>query len=159
MRRFAFACGCCAVVVAAACSQSGQTKGADTTAVTTPPPAPAPPAVALSDFAGKWNLTVTNEAGDSTLLTEVLNATATATGWTVIRGKMKAEAVTPSVSGDSLITDGGPYASALKKGHKVTTHSVWRLQGGKLVGTTVAHYDTKGADSVRTLRTQGTRAP
>jgi hypothetical protein len=158
MHRFAFAFGCCAIVLGA-CGQSGQTKGADTTAVTTPPPAPAPPALALSDVAGKWNVKVMNAAGDSTLLTEVLNATATPTGWTLTRGKRKPDALTPSVSGDSLITDGGPYPSILKKGHKVTTHTVWRLQAGKLIGSTVAHYDTKGADSVLTLRDEGTRAP
>jgi len=158
MRRSAFVCGCCAVVWGA-CSQSGQSKGADTTAVTTPPPPPAPAAVSLSDFAGKWNLTVTNQAGDSTLMTDVLNATATSSGWTVVHGKMKPVTITPSVSGDSLMTDGGPYPSALKKGHKVTTHGVWRLQGGKLTGTTTAHYDIKGPDSVRTLHAEGTRAP
>jgi len=45
----------------------------------------------------------------------------------------------------------------LRKGVKVTTHSVFRLQDGKLVGTTVARYTTKGADSVRNLRSEGTR--
>ena len=155
MRRFAVVCGCCAVVLAA-CRQSGQTKGADTTAVTTPPP---PAAVSLGDFAGKWTLTLTNQAGDSTLMTDVLTATATTTGWTVVHDKMKPDTVTPSVSGDSLMTDAGPHPSVLKKGHMVTTHGVWRLQGGKLTGTTVAHYDVKSADSVRTLHVEGTRVP
>ena len=53
--------------------------------------------------------------------------------------------------------DAGPYESVLRKGVKVTTHSVFRLQDGKLVGTTVAHYAIKGADSVRNLRSEGTR--
>ena len=53
---------------------------------------------------------------------------------------------------------GGPYESVLQKGLKVTTaQCVDRLQDGKLVGTTVAHYATKGADSVRNLRSEGTR--
>jgi hypothetical protein len=158
MRCFTFVCGCCAVVLGA-CSQSGQTKGPDTTAVTTPPPPPPPAAVSLSDFAGKWNLTMTNQAGDSTLMTDVLYAAATPTGWTVVHGNMKPNAITPSVSGDSLMTDGGPHPSVLKNGHTVTTHGVWRLQGGKLTGITVAHYDVKGPDSVRTLHVEGTRAP
>jgi hypothetical protein len=34
-----------------------------------------------------------------------------------------------------------------------------RLQDGKIVGTTTAHYDTKGADSVLQLRGSGTRIP
>jgi hypothetical protein len=42
---------------------------------------------------------------------------------------------------------------------KVTTTSVYRLQGDKLVGTTVAHYQTKGADSVLHLQSMGTKGP
>jgi hypothetical protein len=45
----------------------------------------------------------------------------------------------------------------LQKGVNVTTHSAMHLEGDKLVGTTVAHYDSKGADSVRNLRTSGVR--
>jgi hypothetical protein len=55
------------------------------------------------------------------------------------------------------VADAGPYESVLRKRLKVTTHSVFRLQEGKLVGTTAAHYTTKGADSVRNLRSEGTR--
>jgi hypothetical protein len=157
MHRFALACGC-GVALLAACSRSGQTPAADTTAVATPPPAAPAPALSFNDVAGKWNLRVMNETGDSTLLTEVLNATATSSGWTIVRGKTKPETLRPAVSGDSLTTDGGPYPSVLRKGAKVTTHTVWRLQGTKLTGTTVAHY-SKGRDSVRTLRIEGTRAP
>jgi hypothetical protein len=36
---------------------------------------------------------------------------------------------------------------------------VLRLQDGKLVGTTIAHYATKGPDTLRNLRTEGTRKP
>jgi hypothetical protein len=157
MPRFTLAYGCC-VAVLAGCSSSEQKPAADTTAVATPPAPPAPPPLAFSDVAGKWNLRVTNEAGDSTLLTEVMTATATPAGWTIIRGKMKPQTVRPSVSGDSLMTDGGPYPSALRKGLKVTTHTVWHLVNGNLTGVTVAHYNTKSADSVRTLHDVGTRA-
>jgi hypothetical protein len=157
MHRFALACTC-GVAALAACSGSNQKAAADSTAVVTPAPPPAPPPVSFNDFAGKWDLRVTNQAGDSTLLTEVLTATATDSGWTIMRAKLKAQPVRPTVGGDSLITDGGPYPSALRKGVQVTTHTVWRLQGGKLIGTTVAHYSVKTADSVRTLHTEGTRA-
>jgi hypothetical protein len=34
-----------------------------------------------------------------------------------------------------------------------------RKEGDKLVGTTTAHYQIKGADSVLTLRSEATRAP
>lgn len=158
MHRFVLAGACC-VVALAACGGSNQHKAADSTAVAAPPAAPpAPPALSFDDVAGKWNLRVMNQAGDSTLLTEVMNATGTPAGWTIVRGKFKPEPLRPTVGGDSLITDGGPYPSALRKGVKVTTHTVWRLQDGKLIGTTSAHYSVKTADSVRTLRIEGTRA-
>jgi hypothetical protein len=40
----------------------------------------------------------------------------------------------------------------------LSCHSVSRLQDGKLVGVTTAHYKTTGPDSVRQLRVEGTRA-
>ena len=64
-----------------------------------------------------------------------------------------------TVSGDSVITETGPHASVRRKGVQVSTHAVFRKEGDKLVGTTTAHYKTKGADSVLVLRTEGTRAP
>ena len=157
MHRLALACSCALVLIG--CGQSGQKPAADSTAVATPPPPPAPKPLALADVAGKWNLRVTNPGSDSTLLTEVMNATATESGWTIVRGKLKPEAVHPTTSGDSLITDGGPYPSALHKGAKVTTHTVWRMQDGKLVGETTAHYNLKGADSLRMLHVEATKAP
>jgi len=160
MHRFALACGCCAVVLAG-CTKTGQTSAGDTQ-TTTPPAAatPAPPAaLSFNDVAGKWNLKVMNQTGDSTLITEVLNAAATEAGWTVVRGTLPPNPVRVSISGDSLIMDGGPYPSALRKGLTVTSHTVYHLQGGQLVGSGVAHYNTKAADSVRYLRVEGTRAP
>jgi hypothetical protein len=158
MRRFAFASGCCAILLVGCGQSGGKSTAADTTAATTPPPAPAPAALTFGDVAGKWNLKVMPQTGDSTLITEVMTATAADTGWTIVRGKLKAEKVRPTVSGDSLITEGGPYPSALHKGLKVTTHTVWRLQGGNLVGATEARYNTKGADSLHHYRVEGTRA-
>jgi hypothetical protein len=63
-----------------------------------------------------------------------------------------------AVAGDSIVTKAGPFESVLRKGVKVTVQSVNRLQDGKLVGTTIAHYATSGPDSVRNLRFEGTRA-
>ena len=80
-------------------------------------------------------------------------------GWTFNFPKRKPVKVTVSASGDSIISDAGPYESVLRKGVQVTTHSVTRLVDGKLVGTTTAHYATKGADSVRALRVEGTKNP
>jgi hypothetical protein len=155
MRRFAFVC--CCVAVLGGCRKSENRTTADTTAAMVAPAA-APAALTAGDVAGKWNVRTTNEAGDSTLLVYVLTATPDPTGWTVAFPNRAPIAVHVIVAGDSIITDAGPYPSVLRKGVQVTTHGVSRLQGGKLVGTTVAHYATSRPDSVRTLRTEGTRA-
>ena len=63
-----------------------------------------------------------------------------------------------TASGDSLIAEAGPYESVLRKGIQVKTNSVLRLKDGKLEGTTIAHYETKGPDTVRTLHAEGTKA-
>jgi hypothetical protein len=44
-----------------------------------------------------------------------------------------------------------------RKGKTVVTEGVYRLQGGKLVGTTTAHYANSGADSVLVLKAEGTK--
>ncbi len=162
MRYLAFAC-CCAAVLGA-CSKSDSKSAVDTTTAPAPAPAAAPapaPAATLSfdDLKGKWSMHTMNEAGDTTLVTYVMNATGTASGWTLNFPKRAPVAAKVAVSGDSLVIDAGPYPSVLRKGVSVTTRNVSRLQDGRLVGTTVAHYDTKGADSVRQLRSEGTRAP
>jgi len=50
-----------------------------------------------------------------------------------------------------------PYASMRRKGKQVWTEGTYRLENGKIVGTTVAHYANSGADSVVRLRTEGTK--
>jgi hypothetical protein len=42
---------------------------------------------------------------------------------------------------------------------QVSTDGALRLRDGKLVGMTTAHYSVKTADSVRKIKTEGTRAP
>ena len=64
-----------------------------------------------------------------------------------------------AVGGDSIVTEAGPYESFVRKGVKVTTRIVNRLDGGKLVGTIEARYTTKGGDSVVQRRSEGVRAP
>jgi hypothetical protein len=61
--------------------------------------------------------------------------------------------------GDSVILDAGPYPSALRKNVQVTIHGASRLQDGKFVGMVTAHYSVKTADSVRVIKTEGTRMP
>jgi hypothetical protein len=122
------------------------------------PAAPAP--IALADVAGKWSMRTMTESGDSTLVTYELVATGDTSGWSLNFPKRKPVPIrVVAVAGDSIVTEAGPFESVLRKGIKVTTNSVFRLQNDKLAGTTIAHYATRGADTVRNLRVEGTRAP
>ncbi|HEU5218084.1 MAG TPA: hypothetical protein VFU23_05460 [Gemmatimonadales bacterium] len=125
------------------------------------PAAAAPaPTVNLADVAGTWTVTTTPETSDSVLVTSTLVASADPAAWTLTLPGRPPMALRVSTSADTIIADGGPYESVLMKGVQVTTHSQYRLVDGKLVGMTVAHYQgRKTADSVRTLRTTGTKNP
>jgi hypothetical protein len=154
MRRFALLS---AGVLFVACAKS-ETPATDTGMAMAPAPAPAPvPApVSMSSIAGKYKVTGKNEAGDSTLLTYDLDAT-DSTKWT-IKFTDRTEPVAQrlvSVSGDSIVLEAGPYKSALRKGVMVTTRTVYHVQDGKLMGRTVAHYNTKGPDTVRVVISEG----
>jgi len=163
MRRLtSFSALCCCAAVLAACgkpdSEGADTTAADTTAAAAAAPAPAP--LSLSQVAGRWNVRSVPETGDTTPTISVLNATADTTGWTLTfpnRRPIPTRVV--AVGGDSVLTETGPYESARRKGVRVTTRIAWRLEGDRLVGTTVARYVTTGPDSVLQLRSEGTRAP
>jgi hypothetical protein len=72
------------------------------------------------------------------------------------RDPLEAEVTT---SGDSIVMVAGPFESVRRDGVMVTTHSVYRLEGDRLVGTVVARYETTEADSVLRLASEGTRTP
>lgn len=128
---------------------------ADTTAAMMP----AAPTVSLADFAGTWQVRGMNEAGDS-VVGYTLNATADAAGWSItFPGRDPIPASQVSVAGDSVVTEAGPFESAVRPGVQVRTHTVWRLQDGRLVGMTTARYATTGPDSVAMIRGEGTRVP
>ncbi|MEO6055392.1 MAG: hypothetical protein ABIQ49_00995 [Gemmatimonadales bacterium] len=155
MRRIGF---CCCAVVLVACGKTKDDHGMDKAAgaadsTMAEPAGPAP--IALADLNGKWKMRVTPEGSDSTLLEFTMDAKSD--GWTLNFPKRPPVSTKAVADGDSIVADAGPYESALRKGQQVTTHSVYRLQDGKLIGTTVAHYQTKGADSVKMLRSEGTR--
>ena len=154
MRRLGLLC-CVAVLVG--CEKPKEQPAADTTAAAAPAPAPAPAPISLADVAGKWTMHTMPQDADTVLLTFEL--VADSTSWTYNLPKRKPIPATVTASGDSLIVEAGPYESALRKGVQVKTNGVMRLQDGKLVGTIVAHYATTGPDSVRNLRTEGTRNP
>jgi hypothetical protein len=146
------------------CEKPKEQPAADTTAMSAPAPAPepapaAPAPISLADVAGKWTMRTMPENSDSTLVTYELVAKAENSGWVFNFPKRKPVPVKVTASGDSLITEAGPYESVLRKGIQVKTNSVLRLKDGKLVGTTIAHYKTTGPDTVRTLRVEGTKKP
>jgi hypothetical protein len=120
--------------------------------------APAPAAATPMNVAGKWTVNVMPEGKDSSVLVYTLEATNDRTGWKMTLPNRKPMDVrVTSMSNDSVVVENGPYSSALQKGVMVTTNSVMHMEGDKLVGKTIAHYSMKGPDSVRVLRTVGTR--
>ena len=140
-----------------ACRPAADQPAADTTA-SVAPPAPAP--LALADLAGTWDMKSMAEGSDSVLVTFELMATADTTGWMQhFAGRDPIPMRVLALAGDSVITETGPFESVLRPGVQVSTHSVMRLQDGRLVGTTIARYKTSGPDSVVRIRTEGTRRP
>ena len=126
---------------------------ADTAALAVVPDASATP-----NYAGNWTINVMPADKDSVLLTYDLVTTADQSGWKMtLPGREVMEPRVVHMDKDSVVVENGPYPSVLRKNVSVTTHSVMHMEGDKLVGTTVARYDTKGADSVANLRTVGTR--
>ena len=154
---------CCCAVVLLACGKTKDNSAMDQAAQpatdsTTVAPAPAAPtAISLADVKGKWKMKTMAEGSDSALVEYTLDAGDA--GWTLHFPKRPPVPSKPTADGDSIVADAGPYESVLRKGLQVTTHGVARLQDGKLVGTTVAHYATKSADSVLHLKLEGTRKP
>jgi len=155
----------CTAAVLAACSKpasrAADENGAmDTTAPAGPAQAaPAPAAtISLADVAGKWKVRTMDESGSHPVET-VLNVTADTSGWTTTAPGRKPVAVrVVAVAGDSIVTESGPRESFILKGVQVTTRNVSRLQDGKLVGVTEAHYALKdGRDSVARRPSVGTR--
>ena len=155
---------CLSAAVLAGCAKKDNaavdTTATSSTATTTAPaPAPAPAPVNLADVAGKWNMrSVPTTGADTSATTYVLTATSNTSGWTITFPGRKAIPMKVTVGGDSIMLDAGPYPSVRRKGVQVTTHTVSRLQGGGLAGSTTAHYKVKTPDSVLVLTNTGTRA-
>lgn len=118
----------------------------------------AAPTISLADIAGTWNVRYVPESGDTTRVTNS-QIRVTADGWTLLLADRDPVQGVVTTSGDSILVIEGPYESVRRDGTMVTTHSVHRLEGERLVGTVVARYPTGDADSVLVLRSEGTRAP
>lgn len=148
---------CCAVVLVG-CAKADDQPATESAAAAGEMPSAT--TISLADVAGKWNVRGTPENSDSTIVTYELVATPSTSGWvTNLPNRAPIPVRVVSVAGDSVVTESGPFESVLRKGVQVTTRVVARLQDGKLVGTTVARYETTGADSVARIRIVGTRAP
>ncbi len=148
------------ILLVAACAKSEAPATDTTTAAMAPAPAPAPAPLSLADVAGKWQFSNVPMSGTDTSPTNfVLTATADTTGWVMEFPSGLKVPLTVHPLGDSIHTIAGPFASQRRKSTKVRTETMFRMQDGKLVGTTTARYDTKGADSVLQLRGTGTRMP
>ena len=156
MRRFALVS---IAIVFAACVKSENSAPVDTgTTAMAPAPAPTPAPVDLKAVAGKYTVTSRPQGGDTTVVTYELNVAGDTTGWTLTFPNRKAEPMRViAVSGDSVVTETGPFQSVRMKGVPVTTRTTYRWENGNLVGTTVAHYNMKGADTVRTFVIQGVK--
>ena len=143
--------------VLSGCAKKDDT-AVDTTASSSTTATTAPSPVNLADVAGKWNMTAVPASGDTTPTKSVVVATANTSGWTITFPGGKPIPMRVTVDGDSIMTEAGPYESVLRKKVQVTTRGVLRLQGDKLVGTTVARYAGSSRDSL-VVRTEATRAP
>ncbi len=147
MRRFVILC--CAAALAG-CAKTENKAPAESEAALPRP-------TALADVAGTWTVRGMNERKDSTLVTYQLKATADTAGWTIMFPNRPPIHARVSAVAAGVVIDAGPYESVLRKGVQVTTHAVVRLENGKLVGTTIAHYTVTTADSVRRIAMEGTR--
>jgi hypothetical protein len=149
---------CLCVGVLAGCAKKDDAAvdtTADTAAVTT-----GPVPVNLADVAGTWNVTAIPTSGtDTTPTNSVITATSTTSGWTITFPGRKPMPMRVSVDADSIMSETGPYESVRRKGVQVTTNGVMRVESGRLVGRTTAHFRVKTADSVLVLNSVGTRAP
>lgn len=120
----------------------------------------APAGIALADLAGTWNVKSKLDGSDKEITYDLV-ATADRSGWTLnFPGRDPIPVRVVAVEGDSIVWEAGPFESVIRKGVQVkNSRVVGRLEDGKLVGHTTATYETKSADSVATLKLEGTRAP
>jgi hypothetical protein len=114
-------------------------------------------ALSLNQIAGTWKVHSTDVGGGNPIDTE-LRATADTSGWTLTGPDRKTYPVrVAAVGGDSIVTETGPRPSFVRKGLQVTTRTVYRLEGDKLMGTTESRFKIGGRDSVAHRRNEGTR--
>lgn len=124
-------------------------EAADTTAVE---------GISLADLAGTWNMTTTSTDPSDTFVNEY-QVVIDDSGWTLHFPDRDPVSATAVVEGETIVTDAGPFESVRMPGTMVTTHTVFHMEGDRLVGDVTATWQTAAGDSVGQLRTEGTRAP
>ena len=159
MRRAPFVAVVCCTVMVSGCSKRA-VKHVESAKGEIAPAASAAKRLTIADVTGRWNVRATPEWNSPLITRLVLNATGDPANWTItyapnpkpipVRGVM--------FDGDSLVLDWGPYLSARRAGMKATSHDIYRLRNGTLVGRSASHYLGTLADSVVRLRLEGTRA-
>jgi len=80
---------------------------------------------------------------DSVVATYRMIATSSANGWKVMlpnRPVLPLRVVT--ASGDSVVTELGPFASILRQGQTVITRTTWHLRGDQLTGRILAVFSS-----------------
>lgn len=143
------------LLVVAACSK------AETPATDSPAPAPAPVAAApveLNDsiVGGTWDAQLMPIARDTVILTFTMNNTDTGAGTSIVfPSGLKVANKSRQISGDSVVSETGPFKSQVRRGQNVTsTRAVLRMQDGKLAGVLSAKYANGDTTSYRITATK-----
>ena len=135
------------------CAQEATEEATDEAADTT-----AVEGVSLANLAGTWNMRTTSLDPSDTFINEYQIVIDEAS-WTLNFPDRDPVSASFVVDGDNIITDSEPFESVRIPGTMVTTHTVFRMEGDRLVGDVTATWQMAAGDSVGRLRTEGTRAP
>ena len=144
-----------AALAVVACSKGEAPADSAAAAAPAPPPTPA---ITAADLTGTWDMKTMLMDRDSVVATSELIATGTTDGWTMkVPQQTKAVPIASvAIAGDSVVTQTGEFNSALRKGQKVTSHTISHLKNGQLTGVTHARYSN--GDTV-TFRVLGIKRP
>jgi hypothetical protein len=135
------------------CTQEATEEATDEAADTT-----AVEGISLADLTGTWNMTTTSTDPADTFVNQYQIVIDEA-NWTMIFPDRDPVSATFVLDGDNVITDSEPFESVRRPGTMVTTHTIFHMEGDRLVGDVTATWQTAAGDSVGQLRTEGTRAP
>lgn len=142
-----------AVFSVAACSKQ-ETPAADSPAMAAAPVTPAP--LTNADLAGTWEAVGMPMDRDTVVVRFTWDATDTGEGTSItFASGEKVVATARQLSGDSVVTEAGPFKSQVRKGVNVTsTRMVLRKQGDQLVGMSTSKYSNGDTASFRITATK-----